>query len=230
MGTRLPADITCIDDGGRRRPLGELMDRPVILSLVYDQCTRFCPQVQVGLGRLIQSLDLTPGRDYRIVTFSFDPEDGPEASAVARKNYTLPLGKDLPDGAWTFVTASAPDIARLTSALGFSYQKAMHGFSHPVILALIAPGGRISRYILPSRYAYGAAYPITFSPAELGRYIDEAGRGLIAGPPSGPPLFCFESEPPGQARYDRLTKTLGIVTLICLAAFFAYLVLARRRA
>ena len=230
LGARLPADISCIDEGGRRWTLGDLFDRPVILSLVYDQCTHVCPQVQVALGRLVQGLGLVPDRDYRVVTFSFDSGDGTRAAAEARRNYTLPLGKGLPPDAWKFVTAGAPEIARLTSALGFGFQKTMHGFIHPVILVIVAPGGTVSRYVFPSRYAYGAAYPVVFSAAEFRRDIEQAARGHVAGPPSGPLLFCYEAEPPGQVSYEGLTKVFGIATLVFLAGLFTYLSLARRRA
>ncbi len=229
-GARIPSDIICTDEGGRRWTLGDLFDRPVILSLVYDQCTHICPQVQVALGRLVESLGLVPGRDYRIVTFSFDSEDGTAASAEARKNYTLPLGKGLPPDAWKFVTAPSPEIDRLTGALGFSFQKTMHGFIHPIILVIVSPGGAVSRYVFPSRYAYGAAYPVVFSPTEFRRDIGQAALGRVAGPPPGPLLFCYEAEPPGQVSYEGLTKVFGIATLVFLAALFAYLSLARRRA
>jgi protein SCO1/2 len=228
-GGQIPAEVRCVTEQGETIRLRDLADRPMILSLVYYRCMRICPQVQVALGRLVQDLGLGPGRDYRIVTFSFDPEDGPSEAAEARKNYTLPLGRDLPAGAWTFVTASAPDIARLTAAIGFGYRKEMHGFIHPVVLVLVAPGGTIARYILPSRFDYGVAYPVAFSSLEFREALDDARRGLVAPPAAGPLLFCFEHKPPQQDRYFRLMTVSGYATLATLALLFVYLSVARRR-
>src|SRR5512135_81541 len=58
-GQSLPPDIRCVDDRGRELALGEFLDRPAVLSLVYFTCEHICPQVLAGLGKLVSDLDLT---------------------------------------------------------------------------------------------------------------------------------------------------------------------------
>lgn len=226
-GMAIPADIRCVDDKGAAVNLQALMDRPTILSLVYYTCEHVCPQVLVGLGRLVGELPLEAGMDYRVITLSFDGLDTALDAAKARRNYTKPLSRDFPPGAWMFLTASDDDIGRLTSRLGFSFNKEEHGFVHPAVLVILGPGGVISRYVYPSKYVYGAGYPVTFQAVGIAASLRKAARGEIDAEAPGPVLFCFPHEPPGQARFFGIMRLAGWGTLVALAAFFLYLIAGR---
>jgi protein SCO1/2 len=225
----VPGDARCIDEQGRSVELGARLDRPTILSLVYYNCEHMCPELLVGLGELVQALDLRPGEDYRILTLSFDETDTPAGAAEAKRNYLKPLGPDFPAGAWTFLTASREEIARITEALGFRFVKSGHGFVHPVILAILAPGGRISSYVYPAKFNYGVAYPLAFSRVEIKQALLAAGRGQTTTPPGAGLLFCFPGEPEGQARFFKLLTVVGIATLVVLGGLFVFLATSRRR-
>ncbi len=229
-GVEIPADIRCLNERGEEFPLRALLDRPAILSLVYYRCEHICPEVLVGLGRLVSNLDLQPAKDYRLITLSFDADDTPAAAAAARKNYSAPLGPAFPDAAWTFATASEGNISRLTKALGFSFEKHGHGFIHPAILVVLMPGGRVSRYVDVSKYNYGVAYPVNFSPVEMKQALLAAGRGRVSSAAPASLLFCFPSEPSRQAGFFRLTAIMGWITLGLLACLFVFLSAARKRA
>ena len=229
-GVEIPADVRCLNERGEEFALRSLTDRPVILSLVYYRCEHICPQILVGLGRLASDLDLRPARDYRLITVSFDAGDSPAAAAEAKKNYAAPLGRGFPEAGWTFATASEENIARLTKALGFSFERHPHGFIHPAILVVIMPGGRVSRYIHVSKYNYGVAYPVVFSPVEMKQALLAAANGEVASPAPGPLLFCFPMEPAGQTRFFRLTALAGWITLVLMAGLLTYLIASRKRA
>ncbi len=222
-GATIPFAVRCFDERGEPFALASLLDKPAILALVYYRCEHICPQVLVGLGRLVSGLDLIPGKDYRMITLSFDPGDTPEAAASARRNYLLPLAPGFPESAWTFATADAAAIESLTRALGFRFEREMHGFIHPSVLVVLSPGGKVSGYVHVEKYNYGVAYPVTFSPVALRQALLAAAAGRPAPPPTAPLLFCFPSEPPGQAGYFRLTAALGWITLALLAALFTAL-------
>lgn len=228
LGQRVPDDIVCVNDRNEPVRLGTLLDRPAILSLVYYSCEHICPQVLTGLGKLASDIDLKPARDYRIITFSFDADDTPADAATARKNYTLPLGQGFPEDGWAFLTAGESEIARLTGALGFSFQKDEHGFTHPVILVILTPGGTISRYVRVSKFTYGVAYPVAFPAFETAELLRTAGRGAVSAGPNTPLLFCFPHEPVGQVGYFSLMTIFGGVTLLSLLALFIYLSAGRR--
>ena len=58
--------------------------RPVVLLFAYYDCPMLCTQVINGLASALDVLSLEPGKDFDIVTVSFDPRDTP-ASAAAKK-------------------------------------------------------------------------------------------------------------------------------------------------
>ncbi len=228
-GHSIPSGIRCVNDRGREFPLLDLVDRPTILSLVYYNCEHICPQLLSGLGQLIQSLALDPKRDYRVITLSFDSEDTEREAALARRNYTKPLGSGFPEETWSFLVAAQRDIEELTGALGFSFQKEEHGFTHPAILAIIAPGGKICRYVYASKYHYGVGYPVTFSKVDIAQSLRAAGRGETSSGARGPLLFCFPHEPERQIESLRLMRAVGWGTLVGLAILFVYLAAGRKR-
>jgi protein SCO1/2 len=228
-GGFLPADIVAVDERGATVRLADLTDRPVILSLVYYSCEHVCPLVLGALGELVSNMDLAAGRDYRLVTLSFDATDGAGDAARAKANYTQPLRPALPEGAWSFLTASDADIAELTEAIGFRFERTPHGFIHPSVLVILGPGGRISSYFHVSRTAYGVGYPVVFSPVTMAAALRQAGAAGTAGPDPAPLLFCFPHEPPAQSRFYGLMKTTGIGTLVLMTGLFLYLSMAWKR-
>jgi protein SCO1/2 len=223
LGQTIPMDIHCLDERGAEVNLKALVDRPTILSLVYYSCEHVCPQVLVALGRLVGELPLAAGTDYRVITLSFDPLDKSLDAAKARLNYTRPLAREFPDTAWMFLTAAEGDIRALTDRLGFNFEKEEHGFVHPAVLVILGPGGLISRYVYPGKYAYGAPFPVTFPAVAMADSLRRAALGETGDQAHGPVLFCFPHEPPGQPKYYALMRLAGWATLALLAAFFFYL-------
>jgi protein SCO1/2 len=228
-GANIPFAVRCVDERGASFSLLDRLDKPAILALVYYSCEHICPQVLVGLGRLVSALDLRPGEDYRLITLSFDADDTPAAAASAKRNYLLPLGPDFPASAWTFATADAAAIESVTRAVGFRFERRMHGFIHPSVLVVLSPGGRISGYVHVQKFLYGVSYPVTFSPVVLRGALLDAAAGRLATAPAAPLLFCFASEPPGQTSYFRLTAILGAATLAVLALLFGVLMVLGKK-
>ena len=229
VGADIPGDIFVVDDRGRSWNLADLADRPVILALVYYSCEHVCPQALGALGQLVSGLPLTPGADYKIVTFSFDAADTPRDAAAAKRNYIKPLGPGFPAEAWTFLTASPENIGKLTDSLGFRFKKQLHGFIHPSLLVILGPGGRISGYIHVSRTAYGVGYPVMFSPVSIGASLRRAAAGGSEAKDPAPLLFCYPHEPEGQPRFYGLLSALGAGTLAFLGGLFLYLTIGRKR-
>jgi protein SCO1 len=228
-GERIPAGIRAVDDRGRTVRLVELIDRPTLLVLVYYTCEHVCPLVLGALGGLASDPALAIGRDYRIVTLSFDAADTAADAATARANYTKPVGRELPDGAWTFLTAPAEDIALLTEVLGFRYVRSSHGFIHPSVLVVLGPGGRISSYLRVSRTAYGVGYPVTFPPGAIAAALRLAAEGASGPQDPAPLLFCYPDEPRAQGRFYGLMTAMGAGTLVLLAGLFVYISLVWKR-
>ncbi len=228
-GQTLPADIVFYDEKGQKTELRNLLGKPVILTLVYYTCEHICPQLLAGLASALPRLASAAGKDYRVVSVSFDPADTPQVAANMKRNYLKPLEKTLPPDAWTLLTGDHQNIDRLTDAVGFRYHRDIHGFNHPVVLIFLTPEGKISRYFSVTKYEYGAAYPITFSSFDLNIALAEAAQGKPVTELKRALLYCFSHEPPGQSKFFYFIGIIGLVTLFVLAAFFVYLQITSKK-
>ena len=87
---QVPLDIEFVDEDGRTVRLGDFFepDRPVLLILVYFQCPMLCNHTLNGVVEAIRPLRLTPGKDFQIVTVSFDPARGAGTGASRRRRIT----------------------------------------------------------------------------------------------------------------------------------------------
>ena len=82
--------------------------RPVVLVFAYYDCPMLCTQVINGLASALGVLSLEPGKDFEIVTVSFDPRDTP-ATATAKKTAYLERYKRPGAAAgWHFLTGDQP--------------------------------------------------------------------------------------------------------------------------
>lgn len=228
-GQTIPADITLLDENGAEVRLGDLLGRPAILNLVYYTCDRICPQVMAGLARALPSLSLAPDRQYRVLTVSFDETDTPATARSRKKDYMTAIGKPYPAAAWRFLTGSKAGIDRLTEAAGFRFRRDSHGFIHPSVLILLSPQGKIVKYMQVTKYAYGQAYPITFSPFDLDVALTEAAQGKAVTTVQRAVLYCFAHEPPGLSKFFGILSVVGAATLAAMAAFFVYLKMTEKR-
>ena len=222
-GQIIPADLTFRDEAGRQVRLGDFLGKPVILTLVYYTCEHICPQLLAGLAQALPRLAMAAGRDYRILSISFDPTDTPQIATGMRRNYLLPDSGSFSGSGWSFLTGDAGNIGRLIDAVGFHYRSTTHGFNHPVVLIFLSPEGKISRYFSVTKYEYGAARPISFSSFELNMALTEAARGKPVSELKRAVLYCFSHEPPGQSKFFYFIGGVGLATLLVLAAFFVYL-------
>ena len=227
-GQIIPPDLIFRDENGRALRLGDLTAKPVILSLVYYTCEHICPQVLLGMARVVSRVGLTPGRDFSLVTVSFDETDTPAVALRVKENYMKAAGP-LPEGSWKFLTGSSSNIAALTGSLGFSFKWVSPGFTHPVVLVILAPGGKISRYIYVEKYQYSVALPVIFSPVEMKMALQAAATGGVVSTLKTALLYCFAHEPEGQGKFFNMMAIVGLASLLMLAAFFLYLRFTSKR-
>jgi len=146
----VPLDITFRNEAGATVRLGDYFGkRPVVLVFAYYDCPMLCTQVINGLSSALGILSLDPGKDFEIVTVSFNPRDTP-ATARAKKAIYLDRYKHAgADEGWHFLTGNQPSIDRLTKAAGFRYvwDEPTKQFAHPSGVMVLTPDGRLARYL-----------------------------------------------------------------------------------
>ena len=216
----VPLDTPFRDESGRTVTLGEYFGRrPVVMVFAYYDCPMLCTMVINGLASALDVLSLEPGRDFEIVTVSFNPRDTP-ASATAKKAVYLERYRR-PGAAegWHFLTGDQPQTDRLTKAAGFRYawDAETKQYAHPSGVIVLTPDGRLSKYL----------FGIEYGPRDLRLGIVEASAGKIGTPVDALLLYCYHYDPM-TGRYGlaimRAMRIAGATTVLALGGFIVFMV------
>lgn len=225
LGAQLPLDLTFRDESGRTVTLGDYFgERPVILILAYYRCPMLCGQVHNGLVRALHEVPFDAGKDFTILTVSFDPRETPEQAAAAKSIYVERYGRPGAEAGWHFLTGDETSIRRLTDTVGFrfTYDAANDQYAHAGGLMLVTPTGRLSRYF----------YDIHFSPLDMRLGLVEASQNRIGSPVDRILLYCFHYDP-SEGRYGptilNFVRVGGVLTLIGIGVFVIVLCRQGRR-
>ena len=207
LGTKLPLDLRFTNQDGQAVRLGDLLAgrRPVVLSLVYFDCPMLCGLVLTGAARGMRETGLELGKDFDAVTLSFDPKDTSRAAAERQRGYLQAFGKPEAKQAWTFLTGSAPEIHRVTEAVGFkyAYDEKTRQFAHAAGLFVLTPDGRVSRYL----------YGIEFPARDLRLALVEASEGRVGTSFDRLLLTCYRYDPASR-KYE--PYVMGVVRVAML--------------
>lgn len=221
LGTVLPADLTFLDEQGNKVTLGDLVDHPTALALVYYRCPGICGPLMNGMVEVFDKLDAEPGRDYRLLCISFDDREGPELARQKRDNFlkAFEVRAPFPPGAWRFMTADAETIRKVTQTVGFRYMKAGEDFNHPAVLTVLSPQRKIVRYL----------YGVSFLPFDVKMALTEAAEGRTGPSIRTVLLYCFSYDQGAKKYTLNLLRVTATATLAFLGFFALYLVVTTRR-
>ena len=83
---QVPPDLTFVDDTGRAVKLGDYFGKkPLILNLVYYNCTMLCGEALAGLTGAMKMVKFDVGKEFEVVTVSFNPQETPKSQPPKRK-------------------------------------------------------------------------------------------------------------------------------------------------
>jgi protein SCO1 len=222
LGVQVPLDLPFRDETGRAVQLSRYFTgRPVILSLVYYECPMLCVQALNGLVQSLKVLSLEPGRDYEIVTVSFNPEETPKEAAAKKDEYVARLGKPGAAEAWHFLTGTEASIRVLTDTVGFHYvyDPATKQFAHPTGIIVLTPEGKASKYI----------YGIDYGPRDLRFALVEASDHKVGTPVDRLLLYCYHYDPTTGKYGLVLLNILRLGGVLTIATIGGLVLLLRRR-
>lgn len=221
LGAVIPADISLRDENGNAVDLRARIDRPTIIAPVYLHCMHVCPLLLNGLAEVLGQLELVaPGRDFKVVTLSFDDRDTPAIARDKKRNYLKAVGRPFPEQDWTFLTGDAANIRRFTDSIGFTFQRdGEHDFSHPVVLVVLAPGGKVVRYLYGTR----------FLPFAVTMALTEAAEGKVGSPTQRVLQYCFSYDPQKHSYVFNILKVTGTVMVLFVGSFLVYLIRTSKR-
>jgi protein SCO1/2 len=225
LNEQVSLDLRFRDEEGRTVRLGDFFGKkPVILSLVYFACPMLCTTAENGLLEAVKQLRFDAGKEFEILTVSFDPKDKPMNAAAKKSVYVGLYGR--PGGAkgWHFLTGDQDSIQRLTDSVGFhyTYDETTRDFAHATGIMVITPEGRISHYF------YGIQYPA----GDLRLALVEASNGKIGNPVDAVLLFCSHYDPAiGKYGFviSRVLQLAGLATILSIGTLLLVMFRAERR-
>ncbi len=219
----LPDSISLTDEEGKKVWLSDLIDKPTIINFVYFRCPGICSPLMEGVADVMDRSDLVPGKDYQVLTISFDPSETIDLGIRKKTNYLNLMNNqakvDEAKTGWKFFVSDSASIVRATHATGFKYKKAGNDFLHAASLTVVSPDGKITRYL----------NGLTFLPFEWKMAIVEASKGQ-----SGPTInkvlrFCFSYDPVGQTYVFNVTKISATLIIFFALTLLIYLILKPKK-
>ncbi len=220
LGEYVPLDITLNDEKGLPVRLDQVLgDKPVLLNLVYFNCPGICSPLMNGMVTSIDKMPYELGKDFNILTISFDPSEGHELATEKQASYFDQLQKQKADQtSWRFLTGDTVNLQRLIDAVGFKYKVVGEDLAHSGALITLSPRGKICRYL----------YGIEFLPFDLKMALIEAKAGESHSTITRLLEYCYNYDPKGRTYVVDVTKVIGAVMLLTLLCFFGFLVFFKK--
>jgi protein SCO1 len=196
LGRQIPLDLNFTDEHGHSVTLRQYFGHgPVILTLAYYRCPMLCTEELNGLVRGLRPLKFELGRDYQVVTVSFDPGDTTALAGSKHEEYAVMYGRRGGENGWHFLTGNPAQIDQLAQSVGFhyAYDPESKQFAHASGIMILTEQGILSQY------TYGVSFPerdlrlglIRASQNQIGNVVDQV------------LLYCYH--------YDPQTGKYGVV-------------------
>jgi len=214
----IPLDLVFNNEQNQQITLGELINKPTVLAFVYFDCPGLCSPLQDGISKVISESDLTLGKDYQVITISFNFHDTPEKAKLKKANFTTKIGADKAKS-WYYLTGDSATVIKILNSVGYKIKVAGVDYIHPSAIVMISPKGKITRYL----------YGLTFLPFDLKMAVVESQKGLSRPTINKVLEFCYAYEPSGKRYSLEVTKLAGTFVLIVLALLFLILVIRRKK-
>ena len=220
LNQQIPLDLTFLDEHGQPVQLRQYFgQKPVIITMVYFQCPMLCSQVLSGLTFTLNGMPaFNVGREFDVLTVSFDPRDAPEAALENKERYIKRYRRAGSEEGWHFLVGKKNQIDALAEALGFRYawDEQNQQFAHASGIMLLTPDGHIAQYY----------YGIEYDPRNIHLGLVEASKGKIGSFVDQLVLYCYHYDP-RQGRYGaaifNILRMSALATVLALGGFIILL-------
>jgi len=215
LNQQIPPNLSFRDETGNPVELADYFGRkPLILNLVYYQCPMLCGEVLSGLESALRILKFDVGREFDVLTVSFDPKETPEMAAAKKAELLKRYGRPGAAAGWHFLTGKQAAIDALTQSAGFEYEydPQTRQFAHATAILVLTPQGRIAQYY----------YGVEFAPRDLRLGLVQASENRIGSVADQVLLYCYHYDP-DQGKYgaiiSRILKLAAAATIVLLGTF-----------
>ena len=207
LDEQIPPGLEFRDETGKAVRLGDYFgQRPIILNLVYYQCPMLCGEVLSGLTATLRVLKFNVGKEFDVLTVSFDPRETPEMAAAKKADYLKRYGRPSAAAGWHFLTGPQESIDALTKAAGFQYQydSTTGQFAHTTAIMVLTPPGKISQYY----------YGIEYAPKDLRLGLVQASENRIGTVVDQLLLYCYHYNPDTGKYGAVISRILRLAALV----------------
>jgi len=219
LGATLPLDLKFTNDKSEPVTLRQLINKPTILSFVYFDCPGLCSPLLEGVGDVIRKTDMDLGKDYQVITISFNYRDTPQKAKEKKNRFVERYSKGHEKG-WVFLTTDSVTIYKITHATGFITKAVGLDFVHPSAIIAVSPQGKITRYL----------YGITFQPIDFKMALIEANKEQPRPSIQKVLMMCYSYDPQGQRYTLDVLKVTGILILFFIVVFIiVYLIKPKKK-
>jgi protein SCO1/2 len=222
IGQQLPMGCVFTDETGATRTLGSVFrGKPAVLYFNYFRCPELCSLVASGTVDVLRALEPSIGRDYTVISVSFDPTDTPEMARAQQQHEVLRYGRHGAGAGWHTLVGDSASIQSLASAAGFhfAFDPRSRQYAHPSGVILVSPQGVVSSYFLG----------IDFPAADFASALRRASVNGLGRPVFSLLFVCFDGASP-QGPYGRVIWAVlsGSVALTVAAVFGGILWMLRK--
>lgn len=213
-------NATFFDKDSSKVQLHDLIHKPTIFSFVYFNCPGLCSPLLDGVAEVIDKMDLELGKDYQVITISFNPDDTPALGVAKKKNYVAQITRELNTrDHWIWLTGDSSNIQTITNAMGFHFKREGVDFAHSAAIMIVSPKGKITRYL----------YGTYFLPFDAKLAIIESSEERSSPTINKVLKFCFSYDAEGRRYVFNITKITGALVFSGAFAFFLVLVFRKRK-
>lgn len=218
LGTTIPLDLHFVNDTGGRVTLAQLVNKPTVFSFVYFDCPGICSPLLNGVSEVIEKTDMELGKDYQVITISFNYNDSPEKAHVKKENFLKKHSKTHA-GHWIYLTGDSANIYKATDAFGFKFRRVGLDYIHPASIMVVSPKGKITRYL----------YGVTFLPFDFKMALVEAQKGLARPTINRVLEYCFTYDPVGRRYAVDVLKLSATIIIFFIVVFIGILFIKSRK-
>ena len=220
LDQQIPPDLNFRDESGKPVRLGDYFgQKPMILNLVYYNCPMLCGEVLSGLESALRVLKFEVGKEFDVLTVSFDPRETPDMATKKRAEFLKRYGRPGAAEGWHFLTGPQESIDALTKAAGFQYQydPKTGQFAHATAIMVLTPDGKIAQYY----------YGVEYAPKDLRLGLIQASENKIGTLADQVLLYCYHYDPTtGKygAIISRVLQLSALATILALGIFMTVLI------
>ena len=222
LNEQLPLDLPFKDENGVPVKLGDYFGRkPVVLAFVYYECPMLCTQVLNGLESSLRVINESVGREFDVVTVSFDPRETPVLASGKKQAYLDRYKRPSAAQGWHFLTGEQASIDALTKAAGFSFywDEQTQQFAHASGIVVATPAGKLARYF----------FGIDYSSRDLKFALIESSSEKIGTLAERLLLYCYHYDPATGNYGFMVMRTVRLGGAVTLVALFAFMFVSIRR-